>query len=248
MSEQITGVAVVTGGSRGIGRAICTALAEKGCWVVVNCQHGVQAAEETAALCREKGAQALVVQADVSTPEGCEALFSQVQKAFGRVDILVNNAGVTRDNLIMRLTEEDYDKVLNTNLKGAFLCCKAASRLMMRQRYGRIVNLSSVVGLRGNAGQTAYAASKAGVIGLTKSLAKELASRGVTANAVAPGYIATDMTAALPEAARADMVQQIPAARPGQPQEVARAVAFLADEQSSYITGQVLCVDGGMAM
>ena len=178
MSEQITRVAVVTGGSRGIGRAICTALAEKGCCVVVNCQHGVQAAEETAALCREKGAQALVVQADVSAPEGCEALFSQVQKAFGRVDILVNNAGVTRDNLIMRLTEEDYDKVLNTNLKGAFLCCKAASRLMMRQRYGRIVNLSSVVGLRGNAGQTAYAASKAGVIGLTKSLAKELASRG----------------------------------------------------------------------
>ena len=248
MSEQITRVAVVTGGSRGIGRAICTALAEKGCCVVVNCRHGVQAAEETAALCREKGAQALVVQADVSAPEGCEALFSQVQKAFGRVDILVNNAGVTRDNLIMRLTEEDYDKVLNTNLKGAFLCCKAASRLMMRQRYGRIVNLSSVVGLRGNAGQTAYAASKAGVIGLTKSLAKELASRGVTANAVAPGYIATDMTAAQPEAARADMVQQIPTARPGQPQEVARAVAFLADEQSSYITGQVLCVDGGMAM
>ena len=248
MSEQITRVAVVTGGSRGIGRAICTALAEKGCCVVVNCQHGVQAAEETATLCREKGAQALVVQADVSTPEGCEALFGEVQKAFGRVDILVNNAGVTRDNLIMRLTEEDYDKVLNTNLKGAFLCCKAASRLMMRQRYGRIVNLSSVVGLRGNAGQTAYAASKAGVIGLTKSLAKELASRGVTANAVAPGYIATDMTAALPEAARADMVQQIPAARPGQPEEVARAVAFLADEQSSYITGQVLCVDGGMAM
>lgn len=248
MSEQITRVAVVTGGSRGIGRAICTALAEKGCCVVVNCQHGVQAAEETAALCRKKGAQALVVQADVSAPEGCEALFAEVQKAFGRVDILVNNAGVTRDNLIMRLTEEDYDKVLNTNLKGAFLCCKAASRLMMRQRYGRIVNLSSVVGLRGNAGQTAYAASKAGVIGLTKSLAKELASRGVTANAVAPGYIATDMTAALPEAARADMVQQIPAARPGQPEEVARAVAFLADEQSSYITGQVLCVDGGMAM
>ena len=164
------------------------------------------------------------------------------------MDILVNNAGVTRDNLIMRLSEEDYDKVLNTNLKGAFLCCKAASRLMMRQRYGRIVNLSSVVGLRGNAGQTAYAASKAGIVGLTKSLAKELASRGVTANAVAPGYIETDMTAALPEASRAAMVQGIPAARPGKPEEVARAVAFLASEESGYITGQVLRVDGGMAM
>ena len=164
------------------------------------------------------------------------------------MDILVNNAGVTRDNLIMRLSEEDYDKVLDTNLKGAFLCCKAASRLMMRQRYGRIVNLSSVVGLRGNAGQTAYAASKAGIVGLTKSLAKELASRGVTANAVAPGYIETDMTAALPEATRAAMVQGIPAARPGKPEEVARAVAFLASEESGYITGQVLRVDGGMAM
>ena len=248
MSEQITRVAVVTGGSRGIGRAICTALAEKGCCVVVNCRHGVQAAEETAALCREKGAQALVVQADVSAPEGCEALFSQVQKAFGRVDILVNNAGVTRDNLIMRLTEEDYDKVLNTNLKGAFLCCKAASRLMMRQRYGRIVNLSSVVGLRGNAGQTAYAASKAGVIGLTKSLAKELASRKITVNAVAPGFIDTDMTAALPQQARESLSQTIPMATLGQPEDVAAAVAFFASNEAAYITGQVLCVDGGMAV
>ena len=224
------------------------ALAEQGCQIVVNCQHGIEAAEETAALCREKGVDAITVQADVSTQEGCDALFKAVAEAFGRVDILVNNAGVTRDNLIMRLSEQDYDKVLNTNLKGAFLCCKAASRLMMRQRYGRIVNLSSVVGLRGNAGQTAYAASKAGVVGLTKSLAKELASRGVTANAVAPGYIETDMTAALPEASRAAMVQGIPAARPGKPEEVARAVAFLASEESGYITGQVLRVDGGMAM
>lgn len=240
--------AVVTGGSRGIGRAVCVALAEQGCRVVVNCQSGVEAAEETAALCREKGGEAIVVQADVSAQAGCEELFRAAVEAFGRVDILVNNAGVTRDNLILRLSEEDYDKVLDTNLKGAFLCCKAASRLMMRQRYGRIVNLSSVVGLRGNAGQTAYAASKAGVIGLTKSLAKELASRGVTANAVAPGYIETDMTAALPESVRASMVGQIPAARPGKPEEVARAVAFLASEESGYITGQVLRVDGGMAM
>ena len=248
MSETQKRVAVVTGGSRGIGRAVCVALAEQGCQIVVNCQHGIEAAEETAALCREKGVDAITVQADVSTQEGCDALFKAVAEAFGRVDILVNNAGVTRDNLIMRLSEEDYDKVLNTNLKGAFLCCKAAIRLMMRQRYGRIVNLSSVVGLRGNAGQTAYAASKAGVVGLTKSLAKELASRGVTANAVAPGYIETDMTAALPEASRAAMVQGIPAARPGKPEEVARAVAFLASEESGYITGQVLRVDGGMAM
>lgn len=248
MSETQKRVAVVTGGSRGIGRAVCVALAEQGCQIVVNCQHGIEAAEETAALCREKGVDAITVQADVSTQEGCDALFKAVAEAFGRVDILVNNAGVTRDNLIMRLSEQDYDKVLNTNLKGAFLCCKAASRLMMRQRYGRIVNLSSVVGLRGNAGQTAYAASKAGVVGLTKSLAKELASRGVTANAVAPGYIETDMTAALPEASRAAMVQGIPAARPGKPEEVARAVAFLASEESGYITGQVLRVDGGMAM
>lgn len=248
MSETQKRVAVVTGGSRGIGRAVCVALAEQGCQIVVNCQHGIEAAEETAALCREKGVDAITVQADVSTQEGCDALFKAAAEAFGRVDILVNNAGVTRDNLIMRLSEQDYDKVLNTNLKGAFLCCKAASRLMMRQRYGRIVNLSSVVGLRGNAGQTAYAASKAGVVGLTKSLAKELASRGVTANAVAPGYIETDMTAALPEASRAAMVQGIPAARPGKPEEVARAVAFLASEESGYITGQVLRVDGGMAM
>ncbi len=248
MSETQKRVAVVTGGSRGIGRAVCVALARKGCQVVVNCQHGIEAAEETAALCREKGVDAITVQTDVSTQEGCDALFKAAAEAFGRVDILVNNAGVTRDNLIMRLSEEDYDKVLNTNLKGAFLCCKAASRLMMRQRYGRIVNLSSVVGLRGNAGQTAYAASKAGIVGLTKSLAKELASRGVTANAVAPGYIETDMTAALTEATRAAMVQGIPAARPGKPEEVARAVAFLASEESGYITGQVLRVDGGMAM
>ena len=168
--------------------------------------------------------------------------------AFGRVDILVNNAGVTRDNLILRLSEEDFDTVLNANLKGAFLCCKEAARRMVHQRYGRIVNLSSVVGLRGNAGQTNYSASKAGLIGLTKSLAKELASRNVTVNAVAPGFIATDMTAALPEAVRTEMCKTIPEGHAGQPEDVANAVAFFAAEQSSYLTGQVLCVDGGMAM
>ena len=246
--EKLTRAAVVTGGSRGIGRAVCVALAKQGCNVVVNYCHGEAAAAETAALCKELGVEAVTVQADVSTAEGCKKLFEEAVNAFGRVDILVNNAGVTRDNLILRLSEEDFDTVLNANLKGAFLCCKEAARRMVRQRYGRIVNLSSVVGLRGNAGQVNYSASKAGLLGLTKSLAKELASRGVTANAVAPGFIETDMTNALPEAARSAMAAGIPAGRPGLPEEVARAVAFFAREDAGYITGQVLCVDGGMAV
>ena len=286
--EKLTRAAVVTGGSRGIGRAVCVALAKQGCNVVVNYCHGEAAAAETAALCKELGVEVVTVQADVSTAEGCKKLFEEAVNAFGRVDILVNNAGVTRDNLILRLSEEDFDTVLNANLKGAFLCCKEAARRMVRQRYGRIVNLSSVVGLRGNAGQTNYSASKAGLIGLTKSLAKELASRNVTVNAVAPGFIATDMTAALPEAVRTEMCKTIPEGcagqpedvanavapgfietdmtaalpeavrtemakgiplgRPGNPEDVANAVAFFAAEQSSYLTGQVLCVDGGMAM
>ena len=246
--EKLTRAAVVTGGSRGIGRAVCVALAKQGCNVVVNYCHGEAAAAETAALCKELGVEAVTVQADVSTAEGCKKLFEEAVNAFDRVDILVNNAGVTRDNLILRLSEEDFDTVLNANLKGAFLCCKEAARRMVRQRYGRIVNLSSVVGLRGNAGQVNYSASKAGLLGLTKSLAKELASRGVTANAVAPGFIETDMTNALPEAARSAMAAGIPAGRPGLPEEVARAVAFFAREDAGYITGQVLCVDGGMAV
>ena len=220
--EKLTRAAVVTGGSRGIGRAVCVALAKQGCNVVVNYCHGEAAAAETAALCKELGVEAVTVQADVSTAEGCKKLFEEAGNAFGRVDILVNNAGVTRDNLILRLSEEDFDTVLNANLKGAFLCCKA--------------------------GQTNYSASKAGLIGLTKSLAKELASRNVTVNAVAPGFIATDMTAALPEAVRTEMCKTIPEGRAGQPEDVANAVAFFAAEQSSYLTGQVLCVDGGMAM
>ena len=230
--EKLTRAAVVTGGSRGIGRAVCVALAKQGCNVVVNYCHGEAAAAETAALCKELGVEAVTVQADVSTAEGCKKLFEEAVNAFGRVDILVNNAGVTRDNLILRLSEEDFDTVLNANLKGAFLCCKEAARRMVRQRYGRIVNLSSVVGLRGNAGQTNYSASKAGLIGLTKSLAKELASRNITVNAVAPGFIATDMTAALPEAVRTEMCKTIPEGRAGQPEDVANAVAFFAAEQS----------------
>ena len=249
MSEEtIIRTAVVTGGSRGIGRAVCIQLAKQGCNVVVNYCHGEAAAAETVALCKAENADAVAVQADVSTAEGCKALFEQAVNAFGRVDILVNNAGITRDNLILRMSEADFDAVLDANLKGAFLCCKEAARRMVRQRWGRIVNLSSVVALRGNAGQTNYAASKAGLIGLTKSLARELASRNVTVNAVAPGFIETDMTAALPEAVRTEMAKDIPAGRAGQPEDVANAVAFFAAEQSSYLTGQVLCVDGGMAM
>ena len=237
MSEEtIIRTAVVTGGSRGIGRAVCIQLAKQGCNVVVNYCHGEAAAAETVALCKAENADAVAVQADVSTAEGCKALFEQAVNAFGRVDILVNNAGITRDNLILRMSEEDFDAVLNANLKGAFLCCKEAARRMVRQRWGRIVNLSSVVALRGNAGQTNYAASKAGLIGLTKSLARELASRNVTVNAVAPGFIETDMTAALPEAVRAEMAKGIPAGRAGKPEDVANAVAFFAAEQSSCCT------------
>ena len=246
--EKLTRAAVVTGGSRGIGRAVCVALAKQGCNVVVNYCHGEAAAAETAALCKELGVEAVTVQADVSTAEGCKKLFEEAVKAFGRVDILVNNAGVTRDNLILRLSEENFDTVLNANLKGAFLCCKEAARRMVRQRYGRIVNLSSVVGLRGNAGQANYSASKAGLIGLTKSLSKELAARKVTVNAVAPGFIDTDMTAVLPEAAKEALLKTIPMARLGQPEDVARAVAFFAADETAYVTGQVLCVDGGMAV
>ena len=241
-------VALVTGGSRGIGRAICLELARQGAAVAVNYAGNEQAAQETVEACRALGVQAEAFQTDVSDPAACEELISQVKERFGRLDILVNNAGVTRDGLLMTAKPEDFDKVLDTNLKGAYFCMKAAAKLMMRQRYGRIVNLSSVVGLRGNPGQTGYAASKAGILGLTKAAAKELAARNITVNAVAPGFIETDMTAVLPEKAKTAMLSTIPMAAPGQPEDVARAAAFFARPESAYITGQVLCVDGGMAV
>ena len=240
--------ALVTGGSRGIGKAVCLELARQGANVAVNYAGRAQAAEEVAAACRELGVEAFAVQADVADAAAVDAMVKEAAARFGRVDILVNNAGITRDKLALQMKEEGFDAVLDTNLKGAFLCMKAVYRPMMKQRYGRIINLSSVVGLRGNAGQANYAASKAGLIGMSKSIAKELASRGVTVNLVAPGFIDTEMTAVLPEAAREALLKSIPMARLGQPEDVARAVAFFAAEESGYITGQVLCVDGGMAV
>ena len=240
--------AVVTGGSRGLGRAVCLELAKDGANVVLCYAGNEAAAGETVAACEALGAKALAVRCDVAKADEVKVLMDAAVQAFGRIDILVNNAGITRDGLLMMMKEEDFDAVINANLKGAFLCMKAASRLMMKQRWGRIVNLSSVVGLRGNAGQVNYAASKAGVIGMTKSLAKELATRGVTVNAVAPGFIDTDMTAAMPQAAREATLASIPMGRMGAPEDVAKAVAFLASDEAAYVTGQVLAVDGGMAM
>ena len=246
--ETIIRTAVVTGGSRGIGRAVCVQLARQGCHVVVNYCHGEAAAAETVSLCRAEGAQAVAVQADVSTAEGCKKLFEEAVNAFGRVDILVNNAGITRDNLILRMSEADFDAVLDANLKGAFLCCKEAARRMVRQRWGRIINLSSVVALRGNAGQTNYAASKAGLIGLTKALAKEEGPSGITVNCVAPGVIETDMMAAFTAEDKAALAEETPVGRLGTPEEVAKLLVFLAGEDAGYITGQVFGVNGGLVI
>lgn len=240
--------AIVTGGSRGIGRAVAVRLAKDGMNLVINYRGNSAAAEETERLCRELGAEVLLVQGDVSRAEDCEKLAVQAKEAFGRVDVLVNNAGITRDGLLARMTEEDFRAVLDVNLVGPWNMMKAVNRIMMKQRYGRIVNLSSVTGLMGNMGQTNYAAAKAGILGMTKSYAREVASRGITVNAVAPGFIDTDMTEAMPEGAKDKIITGIPMGRTGKPEDVAEAVAFLASEQAGYITGEVLRVDGGMAM
>lgn len=240
--------AIVTGGSRGIGRAVAVRLAKDGMNLVINYRGNSAAAEETERICRELGAEVLLVQGDVSRAEDCEKLTAQAKEAFGRVDVLVNNAGITRDGLLARMTEEDFRAVLDVNLVGPWNMMKAVNRIMMKQRYGRIVNLSSVTGLMGNMGQTNYAAAKAGILGMTKSYAREVASRGITVNAVAPGFIDTDMTEAMPEGAKDKIITGIPMGRTGKPEDVAEAVAFLASEQAGYITGEVLRVDGGMAM
>lgn len=241
-------VAIVTGGSRGIGRAVSIALAEAGADVAVVYAGNRQGAEETVAGIEKRGRRGIMIQTDVSRADQVDSAVKQVLDTFGRIDILVNNAGITRDNLVLRMKEEDWDRVIDTNLKGTFLFSKAVIRTMMKQRSGRIINIGSVVGIIGNPGQANYVAAKAGVIGMTKSMARELASRGITVNAVAPGFIKTDMTAVLGDEVRNQILSQIPLARFGSPEDVAAAVRFLASDDAKYITGQTLNVDGGMVM
>lgn len=239
--------AIVTGAAQGIGKAIALTLAREGAALVLG-DINLSKAQEVAGEIQGLGGRALACKVDVSSPEEAQALIDSCSKELGRVDILVNNAGVTRDGLVLRMKKEDWDLVLNINLTGAFLCCKAAARPMTKQRQGRIINIASVVGLMGNAGQANYAASKAGVIGLTKSLAKELASRSVTVNAIAPGFIDTDMTRVLPQEVKEAMLRQVPLSRWGTVQDVANCVRFLASAGASYMTGQIISVNGGMYM
>ena len=241
-------VALVTGASRGIGREIAQTLAAYGASVIVNYNGSKDRADEVVEMISAAGGKAIAVKADVAKAEEIARLFEEAQAAFGRIDILVNNAGITRDNLILKMSEEEYDTVLDTNLKGAFLCMKHAAKIMLRHKNGRIINISSISGIAGNAGQANYCAAKAGLIGLTKSLAKELGSRGITVNAVAPGFIETEMTEKLSEQVKEGMLAQIPLKRAGSVKDIAEAVAFLASERAAYITGQTLSVNGGMAM
>ena len=248
MSNLEGKIALVTGGGRGIGRAICLELAARGATVIVNYNRSGAAAAEVVAQIEKAGGAAQNVQADVSDTEQVTTMFKAIVSDFGTIDILVNNAGMTRDNVIMMMKPDDFDAVIETNLRSCWLCCKTAARTMMRKRSGSIVNITSVVGIAGNGGQTNYAASKAGIIGLTKSLAKEVAARGVRVNAVAPGFVETDMTADLSDEIREKAIEAIPLGRMGATRDIAKAVAFLASDDADYITGQTLVVDGGMVM
>ena len=241
-------VALVTGASRGIGRAVALKLASEGAKVAINYAGSQGKAEEVKAEIEKMGGEAILVQANVADSAAVEEMVAKVLEAFGTIDILVNNAGITRDGLLARMKDEDFEAVVDTNLKGVFYCTKAVAKLMMKKRSGRIINMASVVGLMGNAGQTNYAAAKAGVIGFSKSAAKELAARGITVNMVAPGFIDTDMTAAMTDKAKEMTLTGIPLNRMGTPEDVANAVAFLVSDNASYITGQVINVDGGMVM
>lgn len=246
---MLTGkVAVVTGAGRGIGRAIALKLAQLGASIVINYRSSAKEAEEVISEIRNNGGKAEMVQGDVSSFEDSEKVIKFAVESFGRLDILVNNAGITKDTLLLRMKEEDFSKVLDINLKGVFNCTKHASNIMLKQKGGRIINISSVIGLIGNAGQANYAAAKAGIIGFTKSVAKELGTRGITANAIAPGFITTDMTEVLSEKVKEKLLENVPLKRLGSPEDVANLAAFLASDNASYITGQVINVDGGMVM
>jgi 3-oxoacyl-[acyl-carrier protein] reductase len=240
--------AVVTGGSRGIGKAIAMKLAALGANIVINYNSNSASVDQVIKDIEELGVKAVKIQGDVSSFEDAEKIIKTAVSEFGSLDILVNNAGITRDGLILRMKEEDFDKVIDVNLKGTFNCTRHASQIMLKQKGGRIINIASVVGIAGNAGQANYAAAKAGIIGITKSAARELASRGITVNAVAPGYIDTDMTHVLPEKTKEAILGSIPLKKMGKPEDVAEAVAFLASDSASYITGHILNVDGGMVM